>query len=169
MEYLTKEEIISLNKIAVSETGESYALRDEGLLESAIGRPINHCKYENCDNVLKLGAILAEAILQNHVFEQGNKRTALAALKMFIERNGWELYCPDNDAWQGELMLKLTTHEIDADGLCEQISFCAIPYGSEEEPAAFEPFVAVPFEAEPLVAEPLDLEKFKPMKFDPFK
>ena len=89
MEYLTKEEIIEINRFAVQQTGEGYALRDMGLLESAIERPINYCRYQNCDNVLLLGSLLAEGILQNHVFEQGNKRTALAAFTIFIERNGW--------------------------------------------------------------------------------
>ena len=132
MDYLTKEEIIEINEFAVSQTGEGFGLRDIGLLESAVNRPKNYCRYENCDNVLLLGALLAEAILQNHVFEQGNKRTALAALTIFIERNGWEIYCPDNDAWKAELILMLTKHEITVHEFCEQISVCAIPYGSED-------------------------------------
>jgi len=132
VDYLTKEEIVAINRVAVAKTGEGFALRDEALLESAVARPINHCKYENCDNVLLLGSILAEGILQNHVFEQGNKRTALAALRVFVERNGWDIYCPDDDGWQADLILLLTEHKITVQEFSEQISVCAIPYGSED-------------------------------------
>lgn len=132
MDYLTKEEIIAINRVAVTKTGEGFAVRDEALLESAVARPINHCRYQNCDNVLLLGAILAEGILQNHVFEQGNKRTALAALRVFVERNGWDIYCPDDDGWQADLILLLTEHKITVQEFSEQISVCAIPYGSKD-------------------------------------
>lgn len=128
MKFLTKGDVLAINRFAVQQTGEGFALRDEGLLESAVSRPKTYSIYENCNNVFLLGSVLAEAILQNHVFEQGNKRTALAALIIFIERNGWRLHRPDNSVWLAELILKLTTHEITVQGFSLQLSAYAVPH-----------------------------------------
>ena len=38
-------------------------------------------------------------IAQAHAFEQGNKRTAFAALRLFLHPNGFDLAIEDSEAW----------------------------------------------------------------------
>ncbi|KAJ0415368.1 hypothetical protein BJY00DRAFT_317908 [Aspergillus carlsbadensis] len=48
----------------------------------------HHAKEED---VFKLAANLAEKIMKNHAYIDGNKRTALAAADMFLKINGYYL------------------------------------------------------------------------------
>ncbi|KAI9758135.1 MAG: hypothetical protein M1815_005023 [Lichina confinis] len=61
------------------------------LLESAVASPMNRKYYEGQENLYQLAASLSEKIIKNHAFQDGNKRTALAATDMFFKTNGWRL------------------------------------------------------------------------------
>jgi death on curing protein len=76
---ITKEIILYLHERSVQEYGGSHAIRDEGLMESAITRP-----YQTFDGVdlypsfYEKAAAIAESIIINHPFVDGNKRTGYA-------------------------------------------------------------------------------------------
>ncbi|KAK7703826.1 hypothetical protein SLS64_008770 [Diaporthe eres] len=61
------------------------------LLESAISSPINTRHYTRTDDVFYLAAVLAQKIMLNHSFSDGNKRTSVAAADMFLRLNGFQL------------------------------------------------------------------------------
>ncbi|KAH6620281.1 hypothetical protein C7974DRAFT_229861 [Boeremia exigua] len=61
------------------------------LLESAVQSPMNIKYYTSQQNLFQLAAALAEKIMKNHAFQDGNKRTALLAADMFLKMNGYEL------------------------------------------------------------------------------
>lgn len=61
------------------------------LLESAISSPINQHHYIRTDDVFYLAAVLAQKIMLNHAFSDGNKRTSVAAADMFLRLNGFQL------------------------------------------------------------------------------
>lgn len=63
-------------------------LRDEGLLESALGVPVHLWTYEDQPSRFRLAAAYAHAIARNHPFLDGNKRTALLAIRAFLFLNG---------------------------------------------------------------------------------
>lgn len=60
-------------------------------LESAINRPRHYAAYSPGTDLALLTAILAAAISQSQAFEDGNKRTALAAADALLVKNGWYL------------------------------------------------------------------------------
>lgn len=60
------------------------------MLESAIDSPRNH-KYYGQTNLFQLAGILAEKVILNHAYQDGNKRTALYAADMFLKINGYQL------------------------------------------------------------------------------
>ncbi|KAF5023040.1 hypothetical protein F66182_4924 [Fusarium sp. NRRL 66182] len=60
------------------------------MLESATNSPINHEYYGQTDLFL-LAGVLAEKIILNHPYQNGNKRTALYAADMFLKTNGYQL------------------------------------------------------------------------------
>lgn len=61
------------------------------LLESAISSPINQHHYTRTDDVFYLAAVLAQKIMLNHSFSDGNKRTSVAAADVFLRLNGFQL------------------------------------------------------------------------------
>ena len=63
------------------------------MLDSAITSPINHTHYGQTD-LFQLAGILAERIILNHAYQDGNKRTALYAADMFLKTNGYVLRKP---------------------------------------------------------------------------
>lgn len=62
-------------------------LRDEGLLESAVMRPQMAAYYEGAD-LVRQAALLAIGVAQAQTFLDGNKRTAFAALDVFLRLTG---------------------------------------------------------------------------------
>lgn len=61
------------------------------MLDSAVGSPINVKLYTQEENVFQLAANLAEKIMKNHAYQDGNRRTALLAADMFLKINGYRL------------------------------------------------------------------------------
>lgn len=60
------------------------------LLESAVLSPENHKRYGQ-DDIFQLAGILAEKIILNHAYQDGNKRIALLAADMYLKINGYQL------------------------------------------------------------------------------
>ncbi len=95
--WLDAELLTEINREIVGRTGEPFLVRDRGLLESALARPINHWGYEEQD-ISVLAVTLLLGIARNHPFGQGNKRTAFAAAEAFLHANGYRLEAPDGAA-----------------------------------------------------------------------
>ncbi len=59
-----------------------------GAVEAAITRIDNHAHYAGLDDVFGIAALYAQAIARGHVFNDGNKRTALTCSITYIEKQG---------------------------------------------------------------------------------
>ncbi|KAG4258261.1 DOC family protein [Fusarium proliferatum] len=59
-------------------------------LESAVYSPQQHKNYGEND-LFRLAGVLAEKIILNHAYQDGNKRVALLAADMFLKINGYQL------------------------------------------------------------------------------
>jgi len=95
--WLTRELLLAVHDEQIAEHGGASGIRDIGLLESAIARPLNRAGYGKGD-LAELGAFYALAIARNHPFVDGNKRTAFVALETFLVLNGLELTAGDAEA-----------------------------------------------------------------------
>ncbi|MCA4920355.1 MAG: type II toxin-antitoxin system death-on-curing family toxin [Roseomonas sp.] len=95
--WLTRELLLAVHDEQIAEHGGASGIRDIGLLESAIARPLNRAGYGKGD-LAELGALYALAIARNHPFVDGNKRTAFVALETFLVLNGLELTAGDAEA-----------------------------------------------------------------------
>ena len=118
--WLPLEEVLEINREAVAKTGEAYLLRDQGLLESALAKPLNHYHYNGVDDIVVLAVVLLTGIAQNHCFEQGNKRTAFTAAVMFLLANGYQLVAADSEGL-GEFVTKLVAGETSVDSFTETL------------------------------------------------
>jgi death on curing protein len=84
---LSRELILAIHDEQLAEHGGSTGLRDPGLLDSAVARPLNRPGHDEPDTV-ELAAVYALAIARNHPFIDANKRTAFVALELFLRLNG---------------------------------------------------------------------------------
>ncbi len=78
--------------------GGASGLRDEGLLDSALARPLNTHAYRPESSLAELAASYAFGIAKNHAFIDGNKRTAFLAIGVFLSMNGHRLTASQVDA-----------------------------------------------------------------------
>jgi len=95
--WLSQQLVLAIHDEQLAEHGGSTGLRDPGLLDSALARPLNRAGYGEPD-IAELAAVYALAIARNHPFIDGNKRTAFVALELFLRLNGCLLTAGDAEA-----------------------------------------------------------------------
>lgn len=95
--WLQKNAVIAFHEMTLAEHGGLMGIRDEGLLDSALSRPVNRYIYEP-PSLYRLAASYAYGIASNHPFLDGNKRTAFISMKTFLYRNGLWLDSPKEES-----------------------------------------------------------------------
>lgn len=68
-------------------------------LESALARPRNFAAYEGAD-LPRQAAVLFWAMIANHPFRDGNKRTAVVLLYAFLRANDHDLTLTDDQIFR---------------------------------------------------------------------
>lgn len=115
---LTSELVKAIHARQQRHFGGPMGLRDEGALESALGRPINRKAYGEPD-LAELAAAYAFGVSRNHPFLDGNKRVSLLALVVFLGLNGIDFVADEAEA---VVMIRdLAAGEIDEAGLARWI------------------------------------------------
>jgi death-on-curing protein len=87
----------AMHAMQIAEHGGAGGIRDQGLLDSALGRPVNLEAYGSGD-VHEIAAAYAFGLARNHPFIDGNKRTAFLAAYVFLRANGQLLIASKDDA-----------------------------------------------------------------------
>ena len=72
-------------------------MRDAGLLDGALNRPLNHLAFGDNPDIAHLAAVLAHGLATSHPFLDGNKRVSAVVTELFLELNGYELAADDSD------------------------------------------------------------------------
>jgi death-on-curing protein len=116
--WLRLEAILAAHDDQLAEHGGGVGVRDQGLLESALARPLNLHAYGE-PSLPRLAAAYAFGIARNHPFVDGNKRTALVAAELFLGLNGYDLTADDVEVV--EVFLALATGELSEDELAAWI------------------------------------------------
>ncbi len=96
-EWIRREVVFGLHELSLSQHGGSGGLRDEGLLDSALGRPLHLFAYGH-PSIFDLAACYAFGLVKNHPFIDGNKRTGFVAAVLMLEINGYEFTANEADA-----------------------------------------------------------------------
>lgn len=98
MDYLSAEEIAAINQVVVEESGGSIGIRELGLLESISHKPAGGFgDHELYPGMFLKAAVYYEAIVNYHVFIDGNKRTGYATMARFMALNGYQLDVTDKE------------------------------------------------------------------------
>jgi death-on-curing protein len=96
MRYLTADEVLQINGLVM---GGKHALRDWGLLESAVARPqVSALGADAYPGVVTQAAALLHSLVLNHRFVDGNKRTAVLAMLVFVDLNGYVVQWEQDEA-----------------------------------------------------------------------
>ena len=92
-EFLEPDVVLFLHDQALREYGGIQGVKNEDLLHSALGRPVNKLAYAEPGPVdlCQLAAAYAYGLASNHPFNDGNKRTAWSSCVLFLKLNGAEL------------------------------------------------------------------------------
>ena len=103
--WIDKRALLLLHQESLSQFGGAAGLRDEGLLDSALGRPINKYTYEGWNDLAVLAAAYGFGLVRNHLFVDGNKRAAFLAVGVFLAINGQRLTAKPIDAIEAVMSL----------------------------------------------------------------
>ena len=102
--------VLAVHDQQLAEHGGAPGVRDQGLLESALARPQNVAAYNPDADIAAVAAAYAFGIARNHPFVDGNKRTALVALELFLALNGVDLRADDQACV--DIILRLAAGDI---------------------------------------------------------
>jgi death-on-curing protein len=116
--WLDHDIVIDVHAEQLALFGGAEGIRDRGVLESALSRPINKFHYGEND-IAALAAAYAFGIARNHPFVDGNKRAAFASIIVSLGLNGIDFDVPPEEATA--MILGLAAGEIGEEGLARWI------------------------------------------------
>jgi len=105
---------------AIAQFGGSDGIRDEALLDSAVGAPqASFGGRSPFSDLAEVAAAYLYYLCKNHPFVDGNKRAALGACLVFLRLNGVEP-APDGPAWE-ELTLDVAAGRMDREAATQRL------------------------------------------------
>lgn len=112
MRSISAEEIINIHYELVSMFKDQEdpispsGVKDYNLLASAAARPDTSLnKIEKYKSIESKAAALFHSLIKNHAFHNGNKRTALASVIVYLDRNKIRIEAEDDDIFNFVLMV----------------------------------------------------------------
>ena len=114
--WITYEQAIAIHSRQLRRFGGAPGLRDEGMLRSALERPVNKWALSP---LAELAAAYAFGLAKNHAFIDGNKRIAFMAMMIFLQKNGMA-FAPE-PALATKIILALAAGEVSEESLTRWI------------------------------------------------
>lgn len=94
------EDVLLLHEFSIKDFGGASGIRDIGLLESAIARPYQSFGGEEFyPTAIQKAAAIAESLIINHPFVDGNKRTGMLAMSALLKEYNFNLNASSNDLY----------------------------------------------------------------------
>ncbi|MDB6137240.1 MAG: Death-on-curing protein [Verrucomicrobiaceae bacterium] len=123
--FLTRQIVDGLHDASLRRFSGSPGVRDDGLVESALGAAINTYLYANGD-LFDISAAYAFHIAQAQAFVDGNKRTGIGCALTFLALNGIPVKTDDGTLY--EAMIAIAERRLDKPGLAQVMrSFFSAP------------------------------------------
>jgi death on curing protein len=116
--WLTYDQVVAIHSRQLRRFGGAAGLRDDGLLRSAIERPVNKWHYEQSE-IPELAAAYAFGLAKNHAFVDGNKRIAFMSMMTFLRKNGVR-FAPEQ-ALATKIIMSLAAGEVSEESLARWI------------------------------------------------
>ncbi len=129
-EFLDLEDVLLIHEEQLYKYGGSAGLRDQGLLESALGMPRATFGGQFVhEDLFAMAAAYAFHIAENQAFVDGNKRTGVLAAVVFLELNGYVVEEPPSRFY--DAMIAIAERRLDKPGLARMLEQLARPAGDE--------------------------------------
>ena len=112
--WITYEQATAIHSRQLRRFGGAPGLRDEGMLRSALERPVNKWRYEQ-SGMAELAAAYAFGLAKNHAFVDGSKRITFMAMMVFLLKNDIA-FSPD-PAQSTVIILALAAGEVSEESL----------------------------------------------------
>src|SRR5215470_18535965 len=116
--WVTYDQVMAIHGRQLRRFGGAPGLRDDGMLRSALERPLNKWQYEQA-NLSSLAAAYAYGLAKNHAFVDGDKRAAFMTMMVFLRINSVR-FAPDQ-AHATAIMLSLAAGEVSEASLARWI------------------------------------------------
>ncbi len=89
--HLSASEIRAIHDSILMEYSGLKGSRPDLSVDALVGRIHSNLSYTQFDSIQQVAALYAEVIARGHVFNDGNKRTALVSMLTFLDLNGYSL------------------------------------------------------------------------------
>ncbi|HEY0224481.1 MAG TPA: type II toxin-antitoxin system death-on-curing family toxin [Pseudolabrys sp.] len=116
--WVTHEQVIAIHSRQLRRFGGAPGLRDEGMLRSALERPVNKWQYEQAEMPV-LAAAYAFGLAKNHAFVDGNKRIAFMTMVAFLRKNG--IHFAPEQAHATRIIVAIAAGEVSEESLTRWI------------------------------------------------
>jgi death on curing protein len=117
--WITYDQAVAIHSRQLRRFGGAPGLRDQGMLQSALARPVNKWRYEQA-GLTELAAAYAFGPAKDHAFVDGNKRIAFMSMMVFLRKNGIR-FAPDQ-AQATKIILALAAGEVSEQSLARWIA-----------------------------------------------
>ncbi len=94
--WVRRDVVLAFHDLLLSEHGGAAGIRDGGLLDSALSRPLNLFAY-GTPTLFDIAACYAFGLVKNHPFIDGNKRIGFSVATLFLELNGYHFFATEVD------------------------------------------------------------------------
>lgn len=101
--------LIRMHDLNIERFGGAKGIRSIDGLESAVGRAHSAIAYDESCDAIRAACLLADAIVRNHPFVDGNKRTGYAALEVSLSLNGLDFRPSEETA---DKIIALAAHDL---------------------------------------------------------
>jgi death-on-curing protein len=126
MVYLTKQQIIKINKLTTEYHGGNFNEPDNFLHESSLEYLVDavHSKIfdqEMYPTIYEKAGVYLYNLIANHIFSDGNKRTGLEACLIFLKLNQYQLNSNVSNQILTDFIISIASAEQSLDSVQEWI------------------------------------------------
>jgi death-on-curing protein len=135
MRYLTLSEVLELHRHVIRQSGGAMGVLNIAALESALAQPrMTFAGEDLYPTVVAKAGALGYALIQNHPFIDGNKRTGHAAMEVFLVLNGYEMRAGVDE--QEQIILQVAAGERNREAFTEWLRSHVVERASGQADAA---------------------------------
>ena len=129
---IDKEELFRLHEWLNNTFWGASGMRNEQSLDAALARPLaTFDQHELYTSKVEKAAALAESLVKNHPFQEGNMRTAYVVLRLLLLENGLNIQATEDE--RHALMLDIATSQASYQDIVAWLRMHAVPSEGGEE------------------------------------
>src|SRR5262245_6106227 len=114
--WVAYDQVVAIHGRQLKRFGGALGLRDDGMLRSALERPVNRRRQAD---LASLAAAYGFGLAKNHAFVDGNKRAAFITMTVFLRKN--DVYFAPDQAHATAIMISLAAGEVSEESLARWI------------------------------------------------